>query len=317
MKPFKNRLQSKSSFFKVKALDQFRASFGMRWNSKWTSLGLLGLALSCHLGWQKVLAEEAASAKWSAVIIPYHTQSDHSHAANSDSETNGLYAFLGRGNHGLELEHDAFESKSNVEEEHNIAIYNYYGLKNWNFKLGYHQVDQKLQEGDMYIAGLKYIRYNKYNYRTWEWGVDLFSTEYAANFDVLQISPEVKKYHVFKRLGGYSEVVLALDHVDFSRKLYNDDRFLMGRLDFTQHWDKFSWNLGLWLGESSYWVRSAGFLLFNSPDVLEQGVGTSLTWRLNKKVALKGLYQVYGAESSSDGRSADFQRFGAYLQFSF
>lgn len=274
------------------------------------------LALGC-LGAPHLQSAEKAPSKWSAVLIPYHTESDHSHAANSDSETNGIYAFLGHGNHGLELEHDAFESKSNVEEKHNIGIYHYYGLKHWDFKVGYHEIDQPLQQGDMIVGGFKYIKYNTYQYRTWEMGVDVFSTQYSANFDVLQISPEIKKYHVFKRLGGYSELQLALDHVDFSRQLYRDDSFLSGRLDFTQHWDKFSWNLGAWLGESSYLVKSAGFLLFNSPDVLEEGMGTSLTWRMNKTVSLKGLYQYYGATSANDGQSADFQRFGAYLQFNF
>ncbi len=217
----------------------------------------------------------------------------------TDTTVKGIYAYFGEKEFALETEFDLItQSKNNTLVQQNIgAIYTQF-LPGMQIKAGGFYLFSPSEKSVVGILGTNIDQYNDYGYKTYSYGTDVFLSIFNPGTQqlVVQASPYSKAYFSppFWQEGYFEWTgkVHLIDNVS-SKKLLGS-----GESSLAYNLYPFSVTGTVYLGPSSYGCYNGGFVIYNSDDLILNGVGVSMTYSLSPQWSMTAGYQVFNQEST-------------------
>ena len=202
----------------------------------------------------------------------------------------------------FDVEYSLIKYKDNtptLKQNDFTLLVNYFQGYNLAYKFGIHYIsstDELTNLGKIFTLELLYYKTLKYNI-----GIDYYYSDYSNSTTpttIKQISPKfgfnIGDY--YSAIGSFY-IETKIDYIQ-ANKNYSSTEF-----KFNNYNGNFTTSLGIWMGERSFEVAKAGFVVNNSSIKQTGGFSISESYKIDKTSTLKLEYSKTNFEENGNSNS--------------
>ena len=267
-------------------------------------------------------------------LVPYggYTtyDSDSSKSIKESGVFGGLYTNVGTLSYLLELNYMYMNTvyKEDVDlidlVQHDITLaYSSYST-NFMYKIGAHYTETNdLILGNGIVAILSFGGYNYFGYDKVSYGLDGYYSYYAdrinytntnTNMGIGQLTPYLSYYNVLK-LGVANTISFKLNYQYAGN--YSQKEYISYELSDTLIYNKIKINLSAYTGEMKSGVKEGGLSVYNSLDLMQDGISLSLGYYVTPSFITSISYNYSFYEEAFLDKPTSTDTFSANLNYRF